>query len=149
MSTPPAALSALLEQQFEDGTHIGVQLAAYHDGQPVLDIARGRMGPEDSRPVTSATLFPTFSAMKGPAALAVHLVVARGLLESPVGRCWPAFDTPAKRTITVTHLLAHQAGLHAFPAPFSIEKLTDWDAGVRWVESLEPAWEPGTATGYH
>ncbi|HET7738914.1 MAG TPA: serine hydrolase domain-containing protein, partial [Tepidiformaceae bacterium] len=54
-----------------------------------------------------------------------------------------------KRAITVSHLLAHQAGLHAFPVPFSLETLTDWDGGIRWVESLEPAWEPGTATGYH
>lgn len=151
MTTPPAALTALLDQQFEAGAHIGIQLACYYHGEPAFDIARGQIGPDDSRPVTAATLFPTFSAMKGPAALVVHLLIARGLLdlESPVARYWPAFDRPTKRTITVTHVLAHQAGLHAFPAPFSIENLTDWDGGIRWVESLEPAWEPGTATGYH
>jgi CubicO group peptidase (beta-lactamase class C family) len=27
--------------------------------------------------------------------------------------------------------------------------MTDWDAGLAWVENATPAWEPGTATGYH
>jgi aarF domain-containing kinase len=27
--------------------------------------------------------------------------------------------------------------------------LTDWDAGLGWGAKGTPAWEPGTATGYH
>jgi CubicO group peptidase (beta-lactamase class C family) len=27
--------------------------------------------------------------------------------------------------------------------------ITDWEAGLRWVADGVPAWEPGTATGYH
>jgi CubicO group peptidase (beta-lactamase class C family) len=45
--------------------------------------------------------------------------------------------------------MSHQAGLHALPVPYTLEFVTDWEAGLRWIEEGTPAWEPGTATGYH
>jgi CubicO group peptidase (beta-lactamase class C family) len=35
------------------------------------------------------------------------------------------------------------------PSPATVEHLLDWQAGLDWVANGTPAWEPGTATGYH
>jgi CubicO group peptidase (beta-lactamase class C family) len=85
------------------------------------------------------------------AALAVHQLADRGLLdyEAPVSEYWPAFAANGKGAITVAQAMSHQGGLHAMPSPFAVPHLLDWDAGIARIESGEPAWQPGTATGYH
>jgi CubicO group peptidase (beta-lactamase class C family) len=141
----------LLERQIQAGVQIGVQVAAYKDGQPLIDVCAGRMGKRDDRPVQPDTLFNCWSTTKGVAAAVVHRLVDRGLVEfdAPVARYWPAFAQNGKEGVTVTHILAHQAGLHAARAPYTNETLADWDGNLRYVEQLAPAYPPGTKTGYH
>jgi CubicO group peptidase (beta-lactamase class C family) len=109
------------------------------------------MGPEDPRPVQADTLFSSFSTTKGVAATALHILADRGLIDydAPVARYWPAFAANGKGAITVAQAMSHQAGLHAMPDPATIDHLTDWEEGLAWVANGTPAWEPGTATGYH
>jgi CubicO group peptidase (beta-lactamase class C family) len=142
---------AVLERQVAEGSQTGVQVAAYHHGQPVVDEAAGVMGPGDPRPVRPDTLFYAFSVVKGVAALAVHMLADRGLIDydAPVAEYWPAFGASGKAGITVAQALSHQAGLHAMPEPFDLSYITDLEAGLRFIEQAEPAYEPGTATGYH
>jgi CubicO group peptidase (beta-lactamase class C family) len=146
-----AAVQELIERQVAEGSQIGVQVAAHHRGVPVVDAVAGRMGPHDGRPVRSDTLFCSFSTTKGVTALAVHQLIDRGLIdpEAPVARYWPAFAAHGKSRITVAQAMSHQAGLHALPRPFRPHHLTDWDAALARIEQATPAWEPGTATGYH
>jgi CubicO group peptidase (beta-lactamase class C family) len=66
-----------------------------------------------------------------------------------VAEYWPEFAVNGKESVTVAQALSHQAGLHAMPKPFAPEHITDWDAGVSRVAAATPAYEPGTATGYH
>lgn len=144
-------LKALLDRQLADGNQIGAQLCVYKDGKRVADLAVGRMGPDDPRPVKPDTLFCSFSTTKGVAALAVHQLADRGLLDydAPVAKYWPAFAKHGKDRVTVAQAMSHQCGLHAMPEPFKPEHITDWDAGIRRMEEGVPAYEPGTATGYH
>ena len=141
----------LLRRQVEQGQQIGVQVCAYRKGERIVDVAAGQMGPDDARPVRPDTLFSSFSTTKGVAATAVHILADRGLIDydAPVARYWPAFAAEGKGTITVAQAMSHQAGLHAMPSPATIEHLVDWEAGLSWVAAGTPAWEPGTATGYH
>jgi CubicO group peptidase (beta-lactamase class C family) len=146
-----AAVQRLIDRQVAEGSQIGVQVAAYHHGVSVVEAQAGRMGPHDQRPVQPDTLFCSFSTTKGITALAVHQLIDRGVLdpEEPVASYWPAFGANGKARITVAQAMSHQAGLHAMPVPFRPHHLTDWDAALARIEQATPAWEPGTATGYH
>lgn len=152
VSTPVnAAVQQLIDRQVAEGTQIGVQVAAYHHGVPVVEAHAGRMGPHDDRAVAPDTLFCSFSTTKGITALAVHQLIDRGVLDpdAPVASYWPAFAANGKGRITVAQAMSHRAGLHAMPNPVRPHHLTDWDAALARVEQATPAWEPGTATGYH
>jgi CubicO group peptidase (beta-lactamase class C family) len=141
----------LIRNQVAEGRQIGVQVTAYHDGKVVVDDCAGVLGPNDNRPVQPDTIFCSFSSTKGPAALAVHMLADRGLLDydERVVKYWPAFGQNGKDKLTVAQAMSHQAGLHAMPNPFSPEHITDWAAGLKRMEEGVPAYEPGTATGYH
>lgn len=155
MTTTDTALNtrvgALVEQQIAAGRHLGVQVAAYKDGEQIVGVAAGRMGPEDDRPVQPDTLFSSFSTTKGVAATALHILADRGLINynAPVAQYWPAFAAGGKERVTVAQAMSHQAGLHVMPSPATVEHLLDWQGGLDWVAGATPAWEPGTATGYH
>jgi CubicO group peptidase (beta-lactamase class C family) len=146
-----ASVQALISRQVAEGRQIGVQVCAYKDGRVVVDACAGQMGPDDPRPVQPDTLFLSFSTTKGVAATAVHILADRGLIDydAPVAKYWPGFAANGKDRITVAQALSHQAGLHAMPSPYTNEHITDWDAGIRRMEKGVPAWQPGTATGYH
>ncbi len=146
-----AAVQELIDRQVDQGQQIGVQVAAYRGGMPWFDVAAGVMGPDDARPVENDSLFLSFSSTKGIAALAVHQLADQGLLdlESPVADYWPEFAANGKGSLTVAQAISHQGGLHAMPEPFAPEHITDWDAGIERTAAAVPAYEPGTATGYH
>lgn len=146
-----AAVTELLERQIAEGRQIGVQVCAYLHGEKVIDVVAGTRGPGDERPVEPHSLFLSFSTTKGITALAVHQLADRGLLDydAPVAQYWPAFGANGKDRVTVAQAMSHQAGLHAMVEPFEPHHLTDWDAALDRIAAAVPAWEPGTATGYH
>jgi CubicO group peptidase (beta-lactamase class C family) len=141
----------LIRQQVAQGRQIGLQVCVYHDGKVVVDDCAGTLGPEDPRPVQPDSVFCSFSTTKGVAALAVHMLADRGMLDydAPVAKYWPAFAQNGKEDVTVAQAMSHQAGLHAMPEPFAPEHITDFAAGMKRMEQGTPAWPPGTATGYH
>jgi CubicO group peptidase (beta-lactamase class C family) len=155
MTTTAAGLNekvqALLERQIAAGQQLGVQVCAYKDGERIVDVWAGQMGPEDARPVGPDTLFSSFSTTKGVAATALHILADRGLIDydAPVASYWPEFAANGKGQITVAQAMSHQAGLHALPNPLSFELVGNWERGLEYVATGTPAWEPGTATGYH
>jgi CubicO group peptidase (beta-lactamase class C family) len=141
----------LVEKQIAAGQQLGVQVSAYRHGQPIVDVCAGPMGADDPRAVGPDTLFNCFSTTKGVAALALHILADRGLIEydAPVAKYWPAFAANGKGRVTVAQAMSHQAGLHTMPSPLTAEFVCDWDGAVAYVAGGTPAWEPGTATGYH
>ncbi|MFN0092444.1 MAG: serine hydrolase domain-containing protein [Acidimicrobiales bacterium] len=145
------AVQELVERQIAEGRQIGVQVCAYVHGEKLVDVAAGRRGPDDARPVEADSLFLSFSTTKGVTALALHQLADRGVIdyEQPVAAYWPAFGAHGKDRLTVAQAMSHQAGLHALPSPVLPEHLTDWDAAIARLENAVPAWAPGTATGYH
>lgn len=146
-----AAVSALIERQVAEGRQIGLQVCVMQGGEVVADAVAGVMGPDDPRPVQPDTLFLSFSVTKGVASLALHQLADAGMvdLDAPVVQYWPEFGRHGKDRLTVAQAASHQAGLHAMPDPVTLEHLTDWEAALRRMEDGVPAYEPGTATGYH
>jgi aarF domain-containing kinase len=144
-------ITNLIKEQIAEGRQIGVQVCAYKDGLKIVDTWAGIMGLNDPRPVRADSLFCSFSTTKGVAATAIHILADKGLVEYdvPVAEYWPEFAQNGKERISVAQALSHQAGIHAMPTPYNVAHLTDWDAGIKWVEEGKPAYEPGTKTGYH
>lgn len=146
-----ARIGEMIRQQVAEGRQIGVQVCVYHEGEVVVDDVAGQMGPEDTRPVQLDTLFCGFSATKGVAATAIHILADRGQLDydAPVVKYWPSFGKNGKEQMTIAQALSHQGGLHAMPESFVPEHLTDFAAGMKRMEEATPAYEPGAACGYH
>ncbi|MER3396289.1 MAG: esterase [Acidimicrobiia bacterium] len=144
-------LVSKLHSQLEAGQHMGGALAVWKEGSPVVDVHFGERNPQGD-PWEADTMVVAFSTTKGMASLALHMLANAGEIEydSPVARYWPTFAKAGKEGITVRHILTHEAGLHRIrdyvddPAT-----IMDWNRMISIIESMEPAYPPGTANGYH
>lgn len=141
----------LADRLTRDGEETGLQIAAYHNGQLVVDVCAGVADPASGAPVDKHTLFMAFSASKGVTATVIHQLVEAGKLEydTPVARYWPEFGARGKAGITVRHVLCHQAGIPQAPRGITPATLGDPEAMARAVAQLRPLWKPGSQTGYH
>lgn len=126
-----------------DPTH-NAQLAVYHRGALVLDLVVGTALEPDS-------LLPVFSSSKGATAVAVALLVQRGLidLDAPMAKYWPEFAAHGKGDLPVRLVLSHQAGLIGVDGGFSLEELMTHDALAERLAAQRPLWRPGAAFLYH
>ena len=129
----------------------GMAVAVYHHGELVVDAWLGdRDGVGD--PWTRDTMAMSFSTTKGVVATVVHRLVDRGVLDYdvPVATYWPEFAAGGKATVTLRHLLTHQAGLHNVRSlAADTESILDWQGMVALLAAAEPAWDIGTRSGYH
>jgi CubicO group peptidase (beta-lactamase class C family) len=113
-----------------------------------------RIGFEDrarQRPWRPETQALGFSATKGLAAMVVHRLADRGLIEydAPVATYWPEFAAAGKDRITVRELLSHRAGLFDVRAVARTpEDLLDHIGMERRLAAATPQGEPGRP-GYH
>lgn len=141
------AVAELIAEQQKAGQHLGVQVAARWHGRPVVEVAAGRLDPEGRRPVGPDSLFCCFSVSKALAARLLWSLVVDGRLDPsrPVASYWKGFTASA----TVAQLLSHQGGLHRVPDDLDADFLVDEVAGPAWVAAQEPAWVPGSTSGYH
>ncbi|MGP4111199.1 serine hydrolase domain-containing protein [Streptomyces sp. 4N509B] len=141
------SLWRLVDQRRE----VGLQVAAYLDGELVVDAFAGVADPATGHAVDGDTLFYLFSCGKGVTATAVHLLVDRGVLDydTPIAAYWPAFAAHGKDRVTVRHALTHAAGLPHLPPGTTLAEMCDWERMCEVVADLTPLWEPGTRSGYH
>jgi len=96
-----------------------------------------------------------FSTTKGVTALVVAALSERGEIDlsRPVAAYWPEFATGGKATITVRQVLTHSSGVIDFPGYQDVIDDAAWWQDLDRVAgswaAAEPAWQPGTAHGYH
>lgn len=133
---------------------IGAGFAVYHRGQCVVDIWGGRADLERDIAWARNTRIVVFSVTKGLAAMALALLADRGRLDwdAPVATYWPGFAASGKQAITVRTLVNHRAGLVGIDERLTMDDCLlpeRHDHLVRVLEQQRPAWEPGTAQGYH
>ncbi|MFF5129911.1 serine hydrolase domain-containing protein [Streptomyces syringium] len=143
----------------------GAAVVVYRAGRKVVDLWGGAKnaddpsgGPSDgssgdaaAEPWTRDTAQVVRSATKGVAAAVPLLLHQRGLvdLDAPVGTYWPEFKAAGKERLLVRHLLSHRAGLPVLDTPLTPAEAIDGVSGPRALAAQAPAWEPGTAHGYH
>lgn len=129
----------------------GAAVAVYHRGELVVDAWTGDRD-ASGNPWERDTMAMSFSTTKGVVATVVHRLVDRGLLgwDVPIATYWPEFAARGKDTITLRHVLSHQAGLHQVRTLVEdTEGLLAWDEMVHVLAEAEPAWDVGTRSGYH
>lgn len=144
-------IQAVLDELTGSGRELGVQVAAYRDGELVIDAWSGLADVATGRPMDGDTLIPSWSTGKGVAATLVAVLVDRGVLDydTPVGAYWPEFAVNGKEHTTLGHVLSHSAGLPQLPPDVEPAGLLDVPAVAGWLARQAPLWEPGTASGYH
>jgi CubicO group peptidase (beta-lactamase class C family) len=143
-----ASVQTLLDDIVRSGTERGLQVAAYQDGELVVDAWAGDTDATSGQPVDGDSLFTVFSCSKGITATVIHLLAERGQLDydDPIATYWPEFAANGKEGVTVRHALTHTAGIPETPRGVGI---ANWDAMCRAIAEMTPQWEPGTQSGYH
>lgn len=123
---------------------LSFQVAAYHDGELVLDAVGGPHLAADS-------VMVPYSVTKNTIGLTIGLLIERGLLDldAPVASYWPEFAAKGKQAVTVRQLLSHQAGLPQATPSLSWAELLDHHAAAERLAASRPFWHPGSAFGYH
>ena len=129
----------------------GAALAVYLDGRCVADLWGGFTDAARTRPWARDTLVNVWSASKGVAALAVAMLVDRGLAsyEDAVARYWPEFAANGKAGITIGQILSHQSGVNGWEVPTTWDDLYDWPTATARLAAQAPFWVPGTLASYH
>lgn len=149
-----AAANSLVQKTIERAIgqqgEIGIQVAAYLNGEQVIDAWGGLADETTGRLVDGGTLFCAWSTTKAVAAVALHIQAERGLIDysAPVARYWPEFGCNGKDNGTVFDLLTHRLGVPLMPADTTPELMCDWDWVVSRIARMTPVFEPGTRTAY-
>jgi CubicO group peptidase (beta-lactamase class C family) len=129
----------------------GMAVAVYHHGELVVDAWTGVRNAAGD-PWERDTMSMSFSTTKGVVATIVQRLVDQGLLDydAPVATYWPEFAAAGKETITLRHLLSHQAALHDVRSiAGSAEDLVNWEHMTKLLAEAEPKWSIGTRSAYH
>jgi CubicO group peptidase (beta-lactamase class C family) len=155
MNQPPHDIARRMQRVLADcisaGNERGVQLAAYLNGQLIVDVCSGLADPAAATPVMSDTLFPVFSVTKALIVTAVHQFVERGAIgyQTPIAQVWPEFAAHGKQAITLGQALSHMAGLPLMPAGLTPQEICDWTIMSQRIADLTPQWPPGLRFVYH
>ena len=138
-------------RNFAERGEVGAAVAVHLDGRPVVDLWAGVADTDEQRAWEEKTSVVVFSSTKGMAALCLHILADRGLLDldAPVARYWPEFAANGKEGVTVAMVMSHQAGLPVWQDPLPDRAMLDWDLVTSRLADQAPMWEPGTTHGYH
>lgn len=142
------AVTRWFDDNFLSRGELGASVSIWQSGVEILSLAQGHADRSQSRPWTSETLVPVWSATKGPAAVCALMAMAEASLpiDALVTEIWPEFATGGKANVSFAHLFSHTAGLCALNDRVSI---LDYEAVIQALEHQPPLWEPGTKQGYH
>jgi CubicO group peptidase (beta-lactamase class C family) len=145
---------------YRTGIHPALALCIRRKGAVVLDRAIGHArgnGPSDSRDAdkvlaTPETPFGIFSASKGTCATVIHKLDELGVLHvnDRVAEYLPRFAENGKSSVTISHVLAHQAGIPLLPKEaFDLERINDWEYQRELMYAAKPGSRAGTKQAYH
>lgn len=150
MTTNPSSVQQVLDDLVSSGQEVGVQIAAYLDGELVVDCWAGTADEQTGRRVDGDTLFNVYSVTKPVAATALHILVDRGLIgyDDNVADHWPEFAQNGKAATTVRDVLTHRAGIPQMPEGVTPELMCDFDWMTDQIAKLTPLAPPGEMTMY-
>lgn len=129
----------------------GAALAVYYKGTKVVDLWGGYRHFSERKKWEDSTMVMVFSTTKGMAALALAMAASKGYFNyhDNVSKHWPEFGSNGKEHITISQLLAHEAGLVVIKPTLSVEALAHTDSTSKILARQIPLWPPGERHGYH
>jgi CubicO group peptidase (beta-lactamase class C family) len=138
-------------ENFASQGEVGAAVSIFHRGECVVDLIGGFTDKSDAVPYSKDTLQLVFSTTKGVAAIALAMLVDRGLVDYDdlVVDHWPEFGQHGKDQATVAQLVSHQCGLYAVDGPLTIEEALEWNTITSRLAATVPRWPIGTTHGYH
>ena len=149
MSKVEQAVQIVLDELIESGYEVGLQAAAYIDGELAVDCTAGIIAQDSEVPATSDTLFTIYSCSKGVSLTCAHILAERGLIDyqRPLAEYWPDFAVQGKERITVAEALNHLAGILRISVKvatcFGFKVATHRSAatlvGLGWVSGFFPS----------
>ncbi len=147
---PDRIVREAADAAISEGGEIGIQVAAYMDGDLVINTWSGLADETTDIEVDADTIFPVFSVIKAVTAVALHIQAERGLVEydAPVARYWPEFGAHGKDRGTVSDALTHRIGVPLMPVGVTPALMCDWDWMVGQLADMRPLFEPGTKCAY-
>ena len=150
MATPNEIVQEAVELAIRERGEIGLQVAAYLDGELAVDVWAGLADESTGKRVDADTVFQVFSVIKAMAAVALHVQAERGLVDyhTPVAQYWPEFGAHGKDRGTVYDSLTHRIGVPQMPAGVTVELMCDWEWMVQRIADMRPLYEPGTRSAY-
>jgi CubicO group peptidase (beta-lactamase class C family) len=142
---------AAFEENFAGRGELGAAVAAWVDGELVVNLWGGWADAEETKPWREDTLGTVLSGTKGLTSTCVHRLAELGEidLDAPVARYWPEFGQSGKREITLAMVLAHRSGVIGPRARMAWEQVADRELVCERLAAAAPWWEPDAAQGYH
>ena len=134
-------LQNVLDEYTSSGKECGCQLAVYHNGTLLYDLASGWTDETKSRKVDTQTLFPVFSVGKGVVTTLIHVLHEEGLIDynAPVTDYWKEYGKNGKEKTLVKDILSHRAGLAHLPVMEKMEDKYNWEHLCKNVEEAAPS----------
>lgn len=135
---------------FPMGQH-GGSVAVVHRGELVAELWGGYSDAAQDQSWRQDTLVNVWSTTKGIAAIAMAMLVDRGLAayDDPVAKHWPEFAANGKAGITLAQALSHQAGVNGLSVPMDLRGLYDSTPYAEALAAMAPLWPPGSRSVYH
>jgi len=145
---PGFELVAKVFDKYHSADKPGASFAATHKGKQVVDLWGGVRS--DGAPWTDETICRIASGTKGVCAVAIMMVVERGLLdlEAPIESVWPEFAEGGKGHISVGDSLAHIAGVPGLERDLSGAEIDDPILMAQYVAQQHPITPIGVPS-YH
>lgn len=148
MAVSPSVLGKVLEvfeRNFLERGELGASVSIWWGGTELVSEGHGWCEREQTRPWTTQTLVPVYSATKVPAAATLLMALeSKGLSpQTPVREVWPEFPVAGA---DFSHLLSHQCGLAVLDREAGV---FEHEEVVAAIEAQVPAWVPGEGHGYH
>ena len=146
-----SALREAFAENFASRGEPGAAVALSVNGKLVADLWGGWRDAARTQAWRRETLVNFFSVSKALCTIVAMRLVEHGKLDldAPVARVWPQFAQAGKETVSLRHVLSHQAGLPSIHEPLPEGAALDWNRMCEALARQKPWWEPGTAHGYH
>lgn len=147
------ALTRIFNKLYATNMMIGMQVAVYKNGKLALNMAAGRMGRYNQRPVRTDSVFNSFSCTKGLTAILYASIQDEFNVSNSdfVTKYWPKYAKGGKGETKIEHILSHSAGLQsALPKDMPMTRLRDdWKGIIKHLEGSKPEIPPGSKSEYH
>jgi len=145
---------AVFESNFsrdDEDCELGAALCIYAGDACVIDLWGGYADIAKRRPWQQDTLVNVWSTTKGITAIALAMLVERGLItyDQRVSAVWPEFAAAGKQDITIAQVLCHRAGLPGFEHLDAPTDIYDWDLCAKKLAAQSPVFAPGSVSCYH